>query len=402
MSSHNIIYWKYLKLLCGFYDVDFKLWKPLNILWGRKNVNIDNISMLVNNIHINNQYENSFNYNSKSKKDIIILIFNILYFLLILTFFLTQPVSLLITCITNKQFIKQYIGFISLFLLPTVNYVWLKYYMTSNHINVIFDSYKNRYIKHKNIFIVSITFSLLYVVFIISFYKNIRNKSYFLNESKYGFWIYFVVNEIITKTIIFHNYIISILTFYKHNRELNSYIYEIENKSNFVLETNTYINTLIKEVSILKIKVEMSIYYFNNLISVSTVLVCLSMFLFFDAIFRQYQKLVNYVDAFVYTIFYLLVQCIFFIIIYKYAEQRNNLYNAVAKHSFLYRFIYTKTINMQDETNKISAILNWMTLKEILSNDWIDFRIMGISSKDGDLVKKSIALASILIIIFSV
>lgn len=402
MSSHNILYWKYLKLICGFYDVNFKLWKPFNILWNRKNVKINEQNILTSNLHINNQYENSFQYELKpTTKDIVILIINILYFLLILSFFLIQPVNLIIECVREKKYIKQYIGFISLFLLPPINYLWLKYYLTSNHISIILDSYNN-YIKHIYVFIVSVIFSIFYIILMVIFHDNIRNKSYYLNETKNGFWIFFIVNELLTKTIIFHNYILSILTFYRHNREINNYIYEIENKSNFILDTNTYINNLIRDVSLLKMKVESSIYYFNNLISITTVLVCLSVFLFFDVIFRQAEHLVNYIDAAVFTIFYSIVQCIFFIIIYKYAEHRINLYNAVANHSFLYKYIYTKTIYMQDEINKIGAILNWMTLKEILQNDWIDFRIMGVSSKDGDLIKKSIAIASLLIIIFSV
>lgn len=402
MSSHNILYWKYLKLICGFYDVNYKLCKPFDILWSRKNVKINDNNMITTSIHINNQYENSFQGEIEpTKKDIYILIVNMLYFLLILSFFLIQPVNLIISCINDRKYIKQYIGFISLFLLPPINYIWLKYYLTSNHIKVILNSYNN-YIKHSYIIILSLFCSISYITLTYIFYRNIRNRSYFSNDSKYGFWVFFTINELITKTLIFHNYIISILTFYRHNKEINDYIYQIENKSNFILDTNLYINTLIKDVSILKMRVESSIYYFNNLISLTTIFVCLSVFLFFDIIFRQTEHLVNYVDAAVFTIFYFIVQCIFFIIIYKYAEHRINLYNAVANHSFLYKYIYIKTIHMQDEINRISAILNWMTLKEILQNDWIDFRIMGISSKDGDLIKKSIAIGSLLIIIFSV
>lgn len=372
----------------------------MNIFWETKVIRYNNNGKI--NLQINNQFENSFQYSDPKQRDIKILVINIFYFFLLLFFFLIQPVNLIVSCIQDTKHIKQYMGFIFLFFLPTVNYIWLKYYLTSNHLEMMISSYESRYISHKIIIATSLACSIFYIIFIVYLYGNPRNKSYFSNNSENGFWIFFVFNELITKTLIFHNYLITIIVFYRHNKQISNYIHDIENRSNFVLDANSFIYNLIKEISNLKMKVETSIYYFNTLISLSTILVCFAVFLFFDVVFRQDEHLVNYIDASVFTIFYLLVQCIFFIIIYNYANNRIKLYNAIASHSFLNKYIFIKTIQMQDETNKISAILNWMTLKEILQNDWIDFRIMGISSKDGDLIKKSIALASLLIIIFSV
>lgn len=234
------------------------------------------------------------------------------------------------------------------------------------------------------------------------FSNTIRSKQYFLNDKNTCiFWLYFILNEITTKTLLFHNYIITIFVFYKHNEEIDNFIEKIENQSNFILDTNNFLISLINEITTMKSKVERSIYYFNSLISVSTVFVCLAVFLFFDAIFRQNNELVDYLNASTLTIFYILVQCIFFVIIYRYAKKRTDLYQAVSGHNFIYKYIFTKTIHMNVEINRTNAILNWMILKDILGSDWIDFKIMGISSKDGDLIKKSIAVASLLIVIFS-
>lgn len=377
----------------------------LSYLWQKKYLiyRKNSRDSTVQNFRVTNLYELSFSGEEPTRYERCCLYSSIVYFCIINCFFLSQPIYLLYKAITEEEHIRQYVGFLCLYLLPTVNYFWLKYYLTTNHLKLSINNYTNYRIKYRYIVCISFSLSVLYLGIIMGVFSNtIRSKQYFLNDKNTCiFWLYFILNEITTKTLLFHNYIITIFVFYKHNEEIDNFIEKIENQSNFILDTNNFLISLINDITTMKSKVERSIYYFNSLISVSTVFVCLAVFLFFDAIFRQNNELVDYLNASTLTIFYILVQCIFFVIIYRYAKKRTDLYQAVSGHNFIYKYIFTKTIHMNVEINRTNAILNWMILKDILGSDWIDFKIMGISSKDGDLIKKSIAVASLLIVIFS-
>lgn len=399
MRFHSILVSKYLKLLCGFYDTDFKLLIPFSYFWQRKRLRPTKNT--VTHINITNHFETSDEFIIPDVLDLCYLSTHILYFLCMLGFMLIQPITLIIKCVHDGNNIRQYIGFIALFLLPPINYVWLKYYLTTNHLNLIIAEYNSKYITRTNIFLLSFIFGASYVIFIITYYIQ-KKETFYIDTRVYNFWIYFTINELITKTMLIHNNLITLFVFYKHNRDISNVISEIEHKTNFVLDTNNLLNLLIKDTSILKLNIERSIFYFNDLISISTILVCISMFVFFDIIFRQTTHLVNPIEAIVYSSFYLIFQLLFFVVLYDYADKRTKLYDSISNYFFLHKYLFAKSLHMQNEINKVSAIINWMTLKDILQNDWVDFKIMGISSKDGDLIKKAIAIGSLLLIVFSV
>lgn len=404
--NHSLLYYKYLKNNCGLTSYEFRIIYPINILWQKKTLKYKVITNKIGghcSFHINNQFELSFYGEPPNWYETFQLTISICCFFIILTFLSIQPFYIIYLMFQDGHNIRQYLGFSALFLIPVINFIWLKYYFSTNHLDITFESYTHKYIKYKYVLITSCLVSLCYIIFIIGFFKGEpENILYFSSGTKIGYWFYFLINEFLNKTLIFHNYLITIIVFYKHNDDIKKYIYKLENQSNFILDTNEFINDLIREITSLRSKVERSIYYFNSLISITTILVCFSVFIFFDVVFRQDTHLLNYVDAISLLVFYIIVQSIFFVIIYDYADKRTNLYKAISGHSFLYKYIFIKTIYMQEENNRISVMLNWMILKNILENNWIDFRIMGISSKDGDLIKKSIALASLLIVIFSV
>ena len=48
-----------------------------------------------------------------------------------------------------------------------------------------------------------------------------------------------------------------------------------------------------------------------------------------------------------------------------------------------------------------ATTLDWLILDKLLKTKWMDFSIMGISSQDGSLIKKIIALSSIGYLILS-
>lgn len=368
-------------------------------MWQRKRLR--QTKKTITHINITNNFENSDEFVIPDVIDLCYLSIHILYFLCVLGFLLIQPITLIIKCIQDGDNIRQHIGFISLFFLPPINYVWLKYYLTTNHLNIIISEYDSKYINKTNIFLLSSTLGVFYVIFIITYYLK-KKETFYIDKNIYNFWIYFTINELLTKTMIIHNNLITLFVFYKHNSDISNFIYEIERKTNFILDTNNLLNLLIKDSSILKLNIERSIHYFNDLISISTILVCVSIFIFFDVKFIQTSDIINPIEAIVYSSFYLIFQLLFFLVLYDYACKRQKLYESISNYFFVHKYLFVKSLHMQKDINKMHVIINWNTLKDILKNDWVDFNIMGISSKDGDLIKKAIAIGSLLLIISSV
>ena len=56
------------------------------------------------------------------------------------------------------------------------------------------------------------------------------------------------------------------------------------------------------------------------------------------------------------------------------------------------------TLNILEES---ATTIDWLILGNMLSEKWLDFTIFGISTSDGKLLKKSIALGSTLLFIMS-
>jgi len=91
----------------------------------------------------------------------------------------------------------------------------------------------------------------------------------------------------------------------------------------------------------------------------------------------------------------------------KYAVQRNRVLKYIKSIEFINKFlskipdekIHSKTngkldivtLNIADYS---STTLDWIILGNILSEQWLDFTIFGISTSDGGLIKKSMAFGS--------
>ena len=56
------------------------------------------------------------------------------------------------------------------------------------------------------------------------------------------------------------------------------------------------------------------------------------------------------------------------------------------------------TLNVAEES---ATTLDWIVLGNILSEKWLDFTIFGISTSDGQLIKKSITLCSAMLFVIS-
>lgn len=98
----------------------------------------------------------------------------------------------------------------------------------------------------------------------------------------------------------------------------------------------------------------------------------------------------------------------------RYAMQRNRVLKYIKSIEFINKFlskipdekIHKKTngkldvvvLNIADSS---STTLNWIILGNILSEQWLDFTIFGVSTSDGSLIKKSATLGSALLFAIS-
>ena len=56
-------------------------------------------------------------------------------------------------------------------------------------------------------------------------------------------------------------------------------------------------------------------------------------------------------------------------------------------------------LNIAEES---ATTLDWIILGQILSEKWLDFTIFGVSTSDGNLIKRSLALGSTLLFLINI
>lgn len=393
-----------LLTISGFNSYELKLPTPIYYLWQTKKIQTSrNIN---NNLDVYFNFEEEIDYEPPTFKESIFITFNVLYFIVIFGFLVIEPIYLFIQLVTNNNFTRQYVAYLCLFLLTPVNYLWSKYYLNTDHLKTILkQSYIECGLKYRHLVIVSTILSVLYLIIISTILRKDGDEQVdiFVNSDNINnFHFPYYTYEFISKILMFHNYIIAIVVFYEHNSLMKNFINKINKGHCFELNNLKTIKSLTKELNNIKSKLQCSIHYFNTLISVTTVLVCLSIFLFFEAKFRFEQDLINPIYSGTLIIFYSINQCVFFCILWYYGDKRNKLFSTISSQAFASKFVLVNNLQMQDSNKSILAYLHWITLKELLEKNWCQFKILGISELDGDLIKKAIAIGSLLIIIFSI
>lgn len=401
------MFYKYLFLFTGLQSFELDIKWPLNILWRRKKTPINKLPGN-DSINIHYQYESKNDYVTRmTLKERLRLYVLVFYFFVILGFLTLDAIYILRKLILNTDdtLSRQYLGYFSLYLIAPVNYVWLKYYLSSDHLFVILTTFRSSDEKNHDYRIFLLASVVLSIIYCSVAYPTVKFSGSIgilsSNTDILYIWVIRIIIELIGKTLVFHNYIISILVFYEHDRLIKKFIEKIQKGPSLELNNTKVLTHMICELNIIKFKLECSIYYFNTLIFMTTVLISFACFMFFDVVFRLDAEPEKYLYPLILIIFHLLCQSLFFFILYSHGEKRQKLYKAVVSQDFMYRYIYSNTIHMTDKANSANVILNWMILKEMLEKGWVDFEIFGISVRDGNLIKKLLALGSILIIVFS-
>lgn len=327
--------------------------------------------------------------------------FYILYSFLVFLFLCIQPIYLIVKM--SNKFSEELLVTFFMAIINPVNYIWGKYYFTTNHYSSMI-----KYDKYKSVSI--IVSSLISIGLHFIDIKSFDNDFY---------WTYLLPKPLMYTFIILEWFysrmlyllIITVFTciFCYHISSIKNFIKMLEtDKFNF--NNSTCLSELISIVSELRYKVEISISYFNTMISYVTILGGLAI-----AISIR-NKMINFriYDHERYLIhgmvFYVITQLVFFTNIVRYSFCRGKLLKHIDSVNFINRFLCRydlSKIKKRYKNDLIKLILNfeeenattidWMVLNKLLDSKWMNFTIMGISTQDGALLKKVITISALII-----
>jgi len=388
-----------------------------------------------------NLYVNIISSKENSKKDLLKLIMYNLYSLLIFLFLCAEPGYLLYKLIQNEDNTEEFLITFFININTPINYIWAKYYFRTNH----FDHYNNTCVYNCGttiiLIIVFVTISImLNLIYIESFYNEYYYVYYF---NKYFALTTIIIEWIYARTTFALTISTFTIVFCKHVKDIRNFINDILSNE-FNMEDTHCLGNLIKSISNLRHSVEISIDFYNKLLSLITITGGISLAIFIRHKHLQYTgnkdlilnitensessnsttssfELFQQHDYYLIQAFslYIFCQIIFFWNVIYYSELRNKLVKLIESPSFINRFLtrwstnkvkkkcrdanevkhLAKIILCIEEEN--STTIDWLVLDKLAKNKWMDFSILGISTQDGSLIKKVITFSSIIYFVLS-
>jgi hypothetical protein len=279
-----------------------------------------------------------------------------------------QPVYLIYKIINHFGDIQELVNLFLLYILIPIHYVWAKIYFSTTHFNNFFIK------KHwsctdycDKLTMFSLVLSSLSIIPHFFFREQVSH--YWSHGTDY-FWYTFIPIEIVGRNIILLNSGIFTLIFYTH---LNS-IYE----------------------------------RFENLVSLTTGIGGASLILFIQHKYTTQELNLNPIELYtlVALIYYLISQLVFFYILYKYSSIRENIHKYINSINFINKYI--KRSLLKEPRNKTqfdkklmiieeesATTIDWLILDRLTKENWIDFTILGVSTRDGSLIKKVLTFATL-------
>ena len=445
--------YNYLLFFLGIYSWNYKSTTFFEKMFQKRQINQQPLEPLKNNKKLTNfteidsnspnlsLYINIINLKENTKKDLIKLVIYNIYSLLIFLFLSIEPVYLLYKLIINKNNIEDFLITFFININTPINYLWAKYYFRTNH----FDYYNNscKYNCSSNVILIIIFVFIsimLNLVYIESFYNEFYYIYYFDRYLAISIviieWIYARITFALTSSAF-------TIIFCKHVKDISNFINDILSNE-FDMENAHCLGNLIKSISNLRHSVEISINFYNNLLSIITIMGGISLAIFIRHKHLQYinnnniyfnitnssndvnisnisNQLFQEHDYYLIQTFllYIFFQIIFFWNVFYYSELRNNLVKLIESPSFVNRFLTRwstnkvktkcRDINEVKHLAKIilcieeenSTTIDWLVLDKLAKNKWMDFSILGISTQDGSLIKKVITFSSIIYFILS-
>uniref|UniRef100_A0A6C0LDG2 Gustatory receptor n=1 Tax=viral metagenome TaxID=1070528 RepID=A0A6C0LDG2_9ZZZZ len=428
--------YNYLLFFLGIYSWNYKSTTFFERLLQKKVINLTLLTQNKNNkklIKFNETDSNSPNLNFyltvldlkelSANLKYKIYVYN-LYSLLIFIFLCIEPFYLFYKLCSDTNNFQEYLITFLININTPINYLWAKYYFSTNHFDLFVNSC-NYNCWSFVIFIIIITCISIVIslIDIDSFY----NEYYYIHNLNKTIGITIVILEWIYSRLLFALTSSAFtIVFCKHVKQIRNFIKQIISNE-FDLEDSYCLTSLISNIASLRHSVEISIKFYNKLLSCITVTGGVSLAIFIRHLYNktntQTKKVIILQQHEQYLlqsyILYVICQLIFFYNVIYYSELRNRLVKLIQSSSFINKFLIRwsasrlkkkckdtceikqlcKIILCIEQENATS--IDWMILEKLTRNKWMDFSILGISTQDGTLIKKVITFSSLIYFILS-
>tara|TARA_B100000787_G_scaffold69701_1_gene51246 strand:- start:7953 stop:9212 length:1260 start_codon:yes stop_codon:yes gene_type:complete len=342
-----------------------------------------------------------------TRKDKVFYLIYTLYSIMIFLLLSVQPLYTLYKFTQGLSDLKFLSSFLTHLNIPLI-YSWEKYYFRSDHLHKIMkcEKIKTGLITSFAGFSIIINF-----LDITSFYNSYYWTDLFNNGIL--FFTIIIIEWIYSRLVVFLYAFSFVFVMNSHISAFRIFISELKDNE-WCIESDRPLTSILKGVVIIRRNIETTISYYNDIISVTTLLGGASLAIFIRDLIPtdiEYIMEVEFEDHDRYLIHpgIVYISCQLSLLIYmtKYAMQRNRVLKYIKSIEFINKFlskipdekIHSKTngkldvvaLNIADSS---STTLDWIILGNILSEHWLDFTIFGISTSDGGLIKKSITFGS--------
>lgn len=171
------------------------------------------------------------------------------------------------------------------------------------------------------------------------------------------------------------------------------------------------INEIERKITDIRYELEESIENFKNSFSVITLFGTVSVGLLIED-FKINQDVLRF--PWERLVRYFIIQMIMFMSVWVYNYYRDELLDFIKTPNFVHRFLERydgdraiqkfkgdKILILVNMCEENACSIDWMILNRHLSEPWTEFSVMGIPIGDGDLIKRGIALVTILLLLSS-
>jgi hypothetical protein len=331
-----------------------------------------------------------------------------LYSCVIFLFLCVQPIYTLVKFFNETLDTKLLVSFFINVNIPII-YFWQKMYFKTNHLELHLKCEKFKTL----LIIASCGISiLLNLIDIESFHNDYYWLHYFDTE---WFFTIIIIEWIYSRLVLFLFVYSFIFILNSHINKFTKIILDIDNNE-FSFEENACLSNIILEISKIRHEIEVTISYYNDVISLNTIFGGMSLAVFTRDIYTDNKIIIDIHDRYLIKpiIFYIISQGLLLFNMSRYSYKRDSVLKYIKSISFITRFltrvpsnkimkksggnINIVILNILEET---STSLDWLLLGNMLSEKWLDFTIFGISTSDGKLIKKSITFGCSILFILS-
>ena len=221
---------------------------------------------------------------------------------------------------------------------------------------------------------------------------------------KLQIYLYFIlfVQFFIGSLILFISISLFGLILCEHSKLLGNYVAKIKNLHKKHLHDLSGLSQIIEDITIMRNKTIMAEEDLSP--NFKTVTLLGSMSVAFHAVNSQIPNYTYYI----YFSIYLLLQILYFINIYIYKHNLENLKNLIRKPEFVNKYlirikhdftdIHPIMLNLLEEN---ATSIDWIVLNKILDDKWMDFEILGISINEENMVSRCITFIGLIIAVFN-